>query len=163
MSVGWMASVAAADTYFETERLESAFWDALTSASGDKDQKTAVLLQAYNRIRRCNDFTIPTTPTAAQLAALQEAQCETAYYIAQHGKDEDRRKGLHAQGVVGANVIGETYVRFKSDQVSLTDLPFPPVVYEIMKSAGLDNTPSPIHVVEIGRDEDLGIGEDATE
>ncbi len=155
-TIGW-TSVAAADTYFATERLESTYWEALLTTS-TKDMKTAVLTQAYNRLRRSKDFTIPATPTADQLEALEEAQCETAYYLATHGEDEDLRKGIQAQGVVQAGIEKESYA-----EASLCKLPLPPIVYEIMEAAGMFNDAKPFYAVEIGRDENKDIDEDVTD
>ncbi len=155
--IGWLTLTEAED-YFSTQRLETAHWDALGTVSG-KDQKTAVLMQAYNRIRRCKDFSIPATPTAAQLEALGEAQCETAYYLALHGEDEDIRKGLHAQGVIMANVAKEV-----TAGEQLHKLPLPPIVYDIMEQADLLAPPlAGFYAVEIGRDENKDIDEDVTD
>lgn len=160
MTIGW-TDVTAADTYFSTKRLVSTAWDALAIVvgSGEKDKKTAVLTQAHNRLRRSKDFSIPTTPTAAQLEALEEAQCEAAYYLAQHGKDEDARKGIQAQGVIQAEVVKESYA-----EAMLSKLPLPPIVYEIMEKADLLAPPAAgFYAVELSRDENLDIDEDPTD
>ena len=57
------------------------------------------------------------------------AQCEFAYYLFIHVRDEDRRKGIQAQGVVQANVVGETY-----DRSFLTKLPIPPFVLAMLSA-----------------------------
>ena len=132
-AIGWVADLASANAYFLGERLESPYWDALISTTGGRDEKTAVLNMAYNRLRFCREFSIPTTPTADQGERLKIAQLETAYYLAQHLADEDTRKGLHAQGVVGAGIVQETYVRFNADTVHLLDVHIPPIVYQLLK------------------------------
>ena len=124
--IGWLIDVAEAETYFET-RYKSEAFDNLTEATGDY-QKTAVLTTAYKRLYYCSDFSIPSSPTAAQLAKLKDAQCETALYMAIHLSDEDRRKGLQAQAIIGAGIVKETY-----DKDSLDKLPIPPIVLEILK------------------------------
>jgi hypothetical protein len=155
MSIGWLADVEEANEYFATARLKSAAWLALTAVSGGKDEKSAVLTQSFNRLRRCRDFSIPTSPTAAQLEDLKEAQCEVAYYIAQHGADEDSRKGRQAQGVVSAGIVKEGY-----SEGDLHKLPLPAIVYEIL-AGFMDDTP--FFALEIGRDENRGITEEVTE
>jgi len=128
MPIGWLTDVAEADTYFET-RYKSEAWDSVPEATGDY-ARTAVLTTAYNRIRYHGDFSIPASPTATQLSKLKDAQCEMAYYFIIHqvNNAEDRRKGLQAQGVVGAGIVKETY-----DKDSLDKLPIPPIVSEILK------------------------------
>lgn len=155
MAIGWIEDVAAADAYFLEERGDSPFWDALVATSGGRDEKAAFLRMAYNRIRFCKDFDIPASPTAAQLERLNIAQCETAYYLAQHLKDEDARKGLHAQGVVGANIVGETYVRFASDSRQLMDIPLPPIVFQLLEDMAVSL--APFHAVDIDRREDESV------
>jgi hypothetical protein len=152
--IGWIA-LADANTYFSTRRLESANWDALTAATGGKDEKSAVLYQAYDRIRRSKEFTIPASPTAAELLLLKDAQCELAYYLATHGADEDNRKGLQAQGVVTAGVVHESYA-----EAHLNKSAFPPIVYDILNSMK-NNTP--FYAVDIDRDEDYSADEDVTD
>lgn len=156
MAIGWVSDIAAANTFFLTKRLESAAWDALeTVPAGGKDKKSAVLYMAYDRLRFFKDFDlIPTSPTAAQLEKLQLAQYETAYYLALHLADEDRRKGLHAQGVVGANIVGETYVRLASDTMDLKDVPLPPIVFDIMSEFSSSASAAPFYVASVDRDED---------
>src|SRR5574343_414232 len=162
--IGYYTDLAEAETYFAEERLETAAWDALAVTSA-KDEKTACLKQAYARILHSREFAglpTPAAATAAQLEKLKPAQAEMAYYLAEHLSDEDTRKGLHAQGVVGASVLGEAYVRFQSDSMKLTDTPIPPVVRDLLVDWSVD-TDVPFHVVEIGRDEDYGVEEDVTD
>jgi hypothetical protein len=156
MSVGWLDDLAEAETYYEDERLETAAWDALIITSGGKDEKTAVLKMAYNRIRRCRDFEIPASPDATQLALLKEAQLETAYYLALHLADEDRRKGIQAQAVTAAGVVKEGYAESR-----LSKVPLPPVVYEILDAFAKYDTP--FFAVDIDRDEDYSVDEDVTD
>lgn len=154
MSIGWFDTVAEADAYFAGNRLETTAWDALTVTSS-KDEKTAVLRMAYDRLRFCRHFSIPATPTADQTERLQIAQCETAYYLAMHLLSEDRRKGLQAQGVTGAGVVKETY-----SEDYLSKLPLPPIVYEIMEEF---SDALPFYVREVARDEEEAVGEDVSE
>jgi hypothetical protein len=154
MAIGWVTDLAAAEAYFLTHRLETTAWDALTVTSS-KDEKTAALRMAYDRLRFCRDFSIPATPTADQTERLQTAQCETAYYLAMHLLSEDRRKGVQAQGVVGAGVVKETYA-----EAFLQKIPLPPIVYEIMEEF---NDALPFYVREVARDEDEAVDEDVSE
>ena len=154
-AIGWVADLASANAYFLGERLESPYWDALISTTGGRDEKTAVLNMAYNRLRFCREFSIPTTPTADQGERLKIAQLETAYYLAQHLADEDTRKGLHAQGVVGAGIVQETYVRFNSDAVNLLDVPIPPIVYQLLNDMAV--VVAPFAAIDIDRREEESV------
>jgi hypothetical protein len=161
--IGW-TDLAAANAYFTAERLDSSAWDVLATLPGGKDGKTAVLNMAYNRLRFCQDFGIPTSPTAAQLERLKYAQLELAYYLAMHLSDEDRRKGLQAQGVTAAGVVKENYAggvanRTASEEI-LDKLPLPPIVRELMgEFCSTDN----VYVRDIARDENYRVNEDVTE
>ncbi len=155
MAIGWITDTAEANKYFLEERLDSSFWDSLLAVSGGRDEKTAVLKMAFNRIRFCKEFDIPETPTADQSERLKIAQLETAYYLAQHISDEDSRKGLHAQGVVGSSVVGETYVRFGTDTVGLLDIPLPPIVWQLLDDMRV--VESPFAAIDIDRREDESV------
>lgn len=152
--IGWLTDVAEADTYFET-RYKSEAWDDVPEASGDY-ARTAVLTTAYNRIRYHGDFSIPISPTVAQLAKLKDAQCEMAFYFVIHLADEDRRKGLTAQGVMAAGIVKETY-----DKDSLNKLPIPPSVTEILKD--FYKYGEAMAMIPIDRDEDKKMSEDVVE
>lgn len=157
--IGYFPTAADADLYFATKRLETAFWTALSVTSA-KNEKEAVLWQAYNRIKNSRRFVgLPAfaAASAAQLEKLQMAQAEMAYYLAEHLADEDTRKGLHAQGVVGANAVGETY-----DKANLSEIPFPPVVLDLLADWAADSD-TPVHVVDIDRDENYSVDEDVTD
>lgn len=154
MPIGWLENVAEAETYFET-RYGSDDFDNLTESTGAY-YKTAVLTTAYKRLYYCPDFSIPSSPTAAQLAKLKDAQCETALYMAIHLTDEDRRKGLQAQGVIDAGIVKETY-----DKDSLNKLPIPPIVFEIL--VDFYKYGESMVMVDIDRDEDESVDEDVTD
>lgn len=156
MSIGWLDDLAEANSYYLEERLETAYWDALTTTSGGKDEKTAVLKMAYNRIRHCKDFTIPADPTTTQLEKLKHAQLEAAYYLAQHLKSEDTRKGLMVQGVITAGVVKEEY-----SEAMLKELALPAVVYELLDE--FSNSGTPFYASDIDRDEDYSVDEDVTD
>ncbi|MHA1395737.1 MAG: hypothetical protein ACTSRZ_19730, partial [Promethearchaeota archaeon] len=106
--LGW-SSLAEAEAYFTNERPETDSWDALDDDGDDKKNK--VLNMAYNRIYYCPDYNVPAkgSETAAQKVKLIKIQCEMAYYLALHLADEDRRKGLQAQGVEHAYIVKEIY------------------------------------------------------
>jgi len=125
--IGWIA-LTDAETYFVT-RFGEVDWTALND-----DQKTAVLTTAYDRLRYCKEFVLPASPSTAEKLLLADAQCEMAKYMTIHLADEDRRKGLQAQGVVNAGVVKEVYVGHlaSDDTMSLSKLPIPPIVYHIL-------------------------------
>ena len=119
--------------------------------------KTRALNNAYNRIYYLKDYSIPSSPTAAQLLILKKAQCEMTEYLAIHLADEDRRKGLQAQGVTGAGIVKEGY-----SAENLNDIPIPAFVIQILDSfAAFKNTP--FYSVDIDRDEDEAVSEDVTD
>jgi len=148
MSIGWVIDLASAESYFEDERLETAAWDALFAMDTTGLYAEKALLNAYNRLYYVPAYTLPTyaEATSAQLVVLRKAQCEMAYYLAQHLADEDRRKGIQAQGVVKAGVVAEDY-----DPKWLDKIPVPPFVDKLLaqfKGGG------PLHVANVERDED---------
>lgn len=151
MTIGWMTELAEANTYFTEKRLAVAAWDALIDAT-----KTKALWSGYNRICHCSDFSIPATPSATELVKLKDAQCEMAYYLAIHMADEDGRKGLQAQGVVGAGIVKETY-----DKDSLNKLPIPPIVLEIL--GDFYKYGEAMAMIPIDRDEDKDMSTDVVE
>ena len=150
--IGWITDLAAAEAYFKGERLDSAYWDSLTALSGGRDEKTAVLRQAYNRLRLCSDFEIPIAPSTVQLEKLTIAQCEMAYYLAQHIQDEDRRKGLQAQGVADAGIVKE---RYQADH--LATVPIPQTVRDILDEFFV--AAQPFFAADLDRGEDERVGE----
>ena len=145
--IGWFTTVAEADLYFDDERLVTTAWDAL-AGSGDT-QKTKALMQAYNRLYYSGLFELPTyaEASAAQLVVLKKAQAEMAYYLAQHLADEDRRKGLHAQGVTEAGIVKEVYA-----EANLSDIPIPPLVAGILED--YSSAPKALYVASVDRDEE---------
>lgn len=148
--IGWMTDVAEADTYFNT-RVSDAEWKNL-----DATKKEAALTHAYNRIFYHKDYTVPASPTDVQLAALKIAQCETANYLVIHVAEEDRRKGLQAQGVVSAGLAKETY-----DKESLNKVPLPPSAVDVL----LDfyKYGEAMSMIPIDRDEDEKMSTDVVE
>ena len=139
------ATIAIADTYFATRAGEAiTAWPALVDAT-----KQAYLTTSYNRIYYDSRWSIGSSPTAVQLDILQKAQCELAWYFYIHINDEDRRKGIQAQGVIGANVVGETY-----DSGMLGAVPYPPFILSLLEGF---STYTPFGAMEIGRDENLEI------
>jgi len=146
MPIGWFDTVDDARDYFGYERLETEAWDGLFSSA--QTLETKVLKNAYNRLYYCKDYSLPTyaQATAAQLVVLTKAQAEMAYYLAQHLADEDRRKGIQAQGVVTAGIVKEEY-----DPNWLDKLPIPPFVDELLSDF---KTAKGFHLIDIDRDED---------
>ena len=149
MSIGWFEDLDEARTYFEDERLETEAWDDLFSSTGTLETK--VLKMAYNRIYYDSRWSVPTYDEASltALGELSKANAEMAYYLAIHLEDEDRRKGLQAQGVIGAGVVKEQY-----SENYLMDLPVPPFVIAILKPWSTERFAG---VLEISRDDDEGI------
>jgi hypothetical protein len=110
MSIGWFVDLSDAEDYFDNERLETECWDDLLE-SGTFHQETKAILTAYNRIYYDPRWALPTyaEATAAELVILRIANAEEAYYLACHLSDEDRRKGIQAQGVIEAGIVKEKY------------------------------------------------------
>lgn len=148
--IGW-STLVEAEAYFENNRLETASWDGLLT----DDKKNKTLNFSYNRILYAEQFTIPAAPTAAQLIILKLAQQELGYYIALHLEDEDRRKGLQAQGVIKAGIIKEDYFTEWLDK-----LPFPPIVINIL--APFLNEVE-FAIMEIDRDENKSVDTNVTD
>jgi len=153
MSLGWFDDLSDANDYFESERLETSAWDALT----DDKKKSAAVTMAYNRIYYDPRYNVPTyaNATASQLIILKKVNGEMAYYLAQHLADEDRRKGLEAQGVTDAGIVKEKYS--KDDLMSL---PVPPFVDTLLNDF---KTAKAFGVVDIDRDEDEKADEDVVD
>jgi hypothetical protein len=148
MPIGWFFDMTEANDYFADERLETECWDGLGSGSGIP-YKDKVLLQAYNRLYGDPRWELPTyaEATAAELLKLTMAQAEEAYYLCVHLEDEDRRKGLEAQGVIKAEIVKEWY-----DPTRLDDLPVPAIVQAILYPWLVDY--NEFGIVDLGRDED---------
>jgi len=145
--IGYCADLADAENYFSDERLETALWDDLGSGS---PLKTKALNMAYNRIFNDPRWDLPvntavSTSTAA-LVKLRKANCEEAYYLIEHLEDEDERKGIQAQAVVGAGVVKEQYA-----EAGLQDLPVPPFVIALLADWAVDVA---FGIVDIARDEE---------
>jgi len=161
MAIGWFVTLAEAESYFSDERLETDAWDALSdgTGTGTKDEKTAVLKQAYNRIYYCREFIVPTYAEASSenLVILKKAQAEMAYYMALHLTSEDRRKGLTAQGVSQAGVVKETY-----DPAVAKETPIPSVVRDLLCTF-LSGVDTPFYTTDIDRNEDYPSDEDVTD
>jgi len=136
-----------ADTYFAT-RLSADAWTSILPTSGDP-KKTAALQTAYDRLYFSGLFNLPLflDATADQLVVLKKAQCELSLYMLIHLADEDRRKGLQAQGVTVAGIVKEQYA-----ETDLNYLPIPPFVAGLLEefSTAVIN---PFYASEIDRDE----------
>jgi hypothetical protein len=151
MPIGYFVDIIEANDYFANERLETACWDDLGSGSGFP-YKDKVLLQAYNRLFNDPRWELPlyADATAVEIIKLRMAQAEEAYYLACHLEDEDRRKGLQAQGVIEAGVVKEKY-----DVQRLQDLPVPAVVEAILFPWLVDY--DEFGAVDLARDEEESV------
>jgi hypothetical protein len=139
------ATITDANTYFTTRAGDAmTVWPTLTDPV-----KQSYLTTSYKRISRDSQWSIPASPSAAQLIILQEAQCELAWYFHIHINDEDRRKGIQSQGVIEADVVGEVYEKEYLDKV-----PYPPTIKDLLDDL---TTHVAFGATEIGRDEDLEI------
>jgi len=140
----YLTDLAEADTYFATERAETEAWDDLSPSS----QKEAFLTNAFNLIFYCREFSIPApaNATADELVILKKANCEMAYYLAIHLSDQDRRKGIQAQGVVQAGVVKEVY-----DPARLDVTPIPSNVRDLLAPWAVGK--KAFVAINIGRDE----------
>jgi len=145
MSIGYFNDIAEADKYFEDERLETGAWDALTESGAFL--KSKVIRMAYNRLYYDPRWSLPTyaEASASDLARLQKANAEMAYYLAIHIADEDRRKGLQVQGVTEAGIVRETY-----SESALMEVPVPPFVAAILSPWSAE---AYAEVIDLARDE----------
>lgn len=140
--IGWMNDVAEATDLVYKSRFDQSFWDSINDL-----KKSKALLNGYDRIIYSGQYPlIPSSPTPAQLVKLKKAQIEMSYYLIIHQSDEDRRKGLQAQGVITADIVGEEY-----SEDNLMKLPIPPFVDAIL--AEFKSTKS-FYAVDIGRAEE---------
>ena len=147
MSLGYFDDLADAEDYFALERLESTAWDDLGSGSGG-GLKDRVIRQAYNRLYHDGRWDLPTYATASvsHLVKLRIANAEMAYYLCIHIADEDRRKGIQAQGVIEAGIVKEKYA-----ESMLMEVPVPPAVIAILEPWSTDTN---FAAVELVRDEE---------
>ena len=154
--IGYL-TISEADAYFST-RLSADAWTSILPTSGDP-KKTAALTTAYDRLFYSGlfDLPIPASATTAELVILQKAQCEMCLYMLLHLADEDRRKGLQAQGVTAAGIVKEQYA-----EGDLNYLPIPPFVAGLLEEFSTAII-SPFYISDIGRDEDKGANEDVTD
>jgi len=153
MAIGWLVNQAAAQTYFDTERLRTDCWDVIGAESAGSILQAKVLLNAYNRLYYDPRFSLPTyaEASASELVILIKAQCEMAYYLCCHLRDEDRRKGIQAQAVIKAGIIKEDYY---ADM--LMSLPIPPFVLALLKPW---KKAKHFMITDIDRDEDECVDE----
>jgi len=151
MSLGWFDDLEEAETYFEEERLETEAWDNLAEESGNL-QKSKVLKMAYNRLYFDPRWEFPTyaDATPAELIVLKKMNGEMAYYLALHLADEDRRKGIQAQGVIEAGVVKEKYA-----EGMLMAVPVPPPVIALAEYF-VPEKPS-FGAIDLARDEEESV------
>ncbi len=122
MAIGYFVTLGEAESYFTTERAFTEAWDALTDGTGGtKDQRTAILYQAFNVLFYSEEFVLPVydDATVEELPTLRRAQAEMAYYLAQHGADQDVRQGLKAQGVIEAGAVKEKFDKDHLDREAI--------------------------------------------
>jgi len=145
--IGYL-TIVEADAYFST-RLSADAWTSIPVDLGNV-KKTAALTTAYNRLYFSGLFDLPLflDATADQLVVLQKAQCEMCLYMLLHLADEDRRKGLQAQGVTAAGIVKEQYA-----ETDLNYLPIPPFVAGLLEEFSTA-TVAPFYISKIDRDED---------
>lgn len=152
---GW-SSLAEATLYFNNNRLVTTHWDRLAT----DDLKNKVLNNSHIRITSDKRWSIPSSPNAAQLVTLKLAQQEAAYSLALHLADEDRRKGIQAQGVQQAGIVKEVYPAgtFLPDWIE--KIPFPAIVLNLLDQF---LTAQPFYSSEIDRDEERGVNDNVTD
>lgn len=144
--IGWVDPTAAA-TFFSS--IGCTDWAALVIA-GTSDK---LLTRSWYRILYDPRWTIPASPGAADKAKLAYAQEMTAWYMHTHVDDEDRRKGLQAQGVTQAGLVQETY-----DKDKAATIPLPPEAIGVLNS--LFTTKKPFYAIDIDRREPVGADQD---
>ena len=154
MALGWFADLTAAKAYFtgDNRELLSTAWDGLATDA----LKSSAIVMAYNRIYYDDNYSVPTyaAATATQLDVLSKINGELAYYLALHIADEDRRKGIQAQGVIEAGVVKETYY---ADFLHQNPLPATVVAWlKQFKSA------KAFYMADVDRDEDESVDTDVT-
>lgn len=88
------------ETYFGTRFGAADYWDDLTDA-----QKKAATITAYRQLKNCPELDLPDDVNDN----LKNAQMEQALFLAIHGDDALRRRGLQAQGVTAAGIVKEQY------------------------------------------------------
>ena len=126
-------TLANAELYMATRLGASTFWHTAIA-------KEAALVTAYNMLVNCGLFEIPSEVSAN----MEQAQCEMALFLLQHGADMDARMGLQAQGVSQAGIVQETYGK------EVEGIPLPPIVKQLLKEYLID---SDIQIIAIERDE----------
>jgi hypothetical protein len=147
MSIGYFADLNDAEDYFTDERLVTDAWDDLDNDS-PYFQKNKVITNAYNRLYYDPRWELPTyaEASATALVRLRKANGEMAYYLAVHLADEDRRKGIQAQGVIEAGVVKEKY-----SENWLDTLPIPPFVEALLGEWAVGETV--FGAIDLARDE----------
>lgn len=109
-----------ANTYFSTRLNAYVYWN--TAAA-----KEAALVTAFEFLMGCGLYSIAADSTDV---AVKKAQCEMALFLLQHGADMDARKGIQAQGVSQAGIVGESY-----DLSRAGEFPLPPIVKQLLKDS----------------------------
>lgn len=160
MSVGWFDDIAEADDYFLNERIETEAWDNLGPMASADLYKIKALTHAYNRLYYDSRWDLPTyaNAMAAELVILKKANAEMAYYLAVHVLygDEDRRKGIQAQGVRHAGIVQEDYV-----EAMMIEVPIPALVWDLLSPWATDKAIYPFNLeraeagdIKVNRPED---------
>lgn len=123
----YFSSVEEANIWIAANRFDTEAWDDL--AESGEAKKSALLNQAYHRLYYSKEFNLPKPEEAStdDLEILKQAEAEMALYLAIHGLDEPRRKGLQAQGVTGAGYVEEQY-----DKDRLDETPIPQFVRDLL-------------------------------
>ena len=147
MSLGWFDDLDDANDYFKLERLETWAWDELEDIYREK-----VVNTAYNRLYYDPKKNLPTYTEALGTSGhdkLKKANGEMAYYLCQHLADEDRRKGMQAQGVTEAGRVAEKY-----SEKMFTELPVPPFVEALLSEW---STEKHFGAIDLERDEEESV------
>ncbi len=131
-----------ADTYFTTRFGASDYWLSGTDKEG-------AIITAYGWLMGCPRFSLAASASAAQI--LKDAQCEMVLFLVIHQPDIDLRVGLQAQGVREAGIVKEKYD-------GKNRMPIPPFVIALLDAYRAD---TPIHLVDIERDEEQNVSYDA--
>lgn len=135
------ATVAEADTYFTGRFGVSTLWSGLVTAS-----KEAALITSYKNLMNSGLFSLPVEGSTL----LKEAQCEQSLFLINHQTDMDVRLGLMAQGVVKADLVGETYDLSKSNKIIVA-----PVVAQMLSSLRVDGDAGYVGALERDEEEEV--------
>jgi len=136
---GNWATVEEANAYFATRLGAADYWTTDV-------EKEAALTTAQNQIEFSNKFSIPDSPTATQTANMKKAAYEQALFLL-IDEGSGRRAALLAQGVIKADLVGETYRGAAGGEI-----PIAPLAAGALR--GLAKASKGAYVIDVSDEED---------